>query len=298
MLQELSPLKVSPRDWDSSFAAGPDLCSDAIGWRGGLLRRWHGMSPEMEQPPLDHHYMMMHLDEPKRITRTGDGPDRTVEAKTGAISLVSAGKTHIWTTEGPIGFAHLYLDPKLVARTVQERFDRDPRSVTLLDCVGSDAPLLRSLFECMLAQLEAPSFASKLMLDTLLQAFIVQLLTEGSTLHASTSHARHSLAPRRLQRVLDFIEAELAEEVSLDDLASVAESSRSHFSRAFRDATGFPPYRYLLHRRIEAAKTMLLESQIPISEVSERCGFKNSAQFTVMFKQFLGSTPARFRQEH
>lgn len=298
MLGNLDPPKVSPRDWDSSFAAGPDLCSDAIGWRGGLLRRWRGTSPDMSQPRLDHHYMIMHLDGAKRITRTGEGPDRTVIAKAGAISLVPVGTTHTWTTDGPVGFAHLYLDPKLIARTVQERFDRDPRSVTLLDSVGSDAPLLRSLLECMLAQLEAPSFASKLMLDTLMQAAIVQMLSQGSTLQASTSHARHSLAPRRLQRVLDFIEARLAEEVSLDDLAQVAESSRSHFSRAFRDATGFPPYRYLLGRRIDAAKTMLLESQVPISEVSERCGFKNSAQFTVMFKQFLGCTPARFRQEH
>lgn len=289
---------VSPSHWGRSFARAPELCSDAGGWRGGLLRRWSGTAPAMEQPQLDHHYVVMHMGGPKRITRTGDGPVQTVEADAGTITSVPAGTAHSWSTQGPIAFAHLYLDPATVDRVVQERFDRDPRAVALISRIGADAPLLRALFLAMLAQIEVPGFASRLLLDTLLQTFIVQLLCEDSTLGATTRSAPHSLAPRRLQRVLDFVEANLADEIELDDLASVAGSSRYHFSRAFRDATGFPPYRYLVQRRIDAARALLLEGDLPIAEIAMQCGFKSAGQFSVMFKQVLGTTPARFRREH
>lgn len=251
----------------------------------------------MEQPRLAQHYIVMHLGGVKRVTRSGTGPVRTTVVKPEAITSVSAGTAHSWATEGPIGFAHLYLDPATVGRVVQETFDRDPCAVELTDEVGRDAPLLAALFRGMLAQIESPGFASRLVLDTLLQSFIVQLLSESSTLAVATRAARHSLAPRRLKRVLDFIEANLADDIDLAQLAAVAGSSRYHFSRSFRDATGSPPYRYLIHRRVEVAKTLLLQDELSIGQVSACCGFKSSAQFAVMFKQVFGTTPNQFCHE-
>jgi AraC family transcriptional regulator len=168
----------------------------------------------------------------------------------------------------------------------------------LTDGVAMDAPLLAALIGGMLSQLEAPQFSSRLVLDTLLQSVVVHLICQHSTMDAVTRSAPHSLAPRRLRRVLDFIEANLRDDLELDDLASIAGSSRFHFSRAFRDSTGFPPYRYLVHRRVEAARALLLNEELSIEEVAARCGFKSSTQFAVMFKQVFGTTPSRFRREH
>jgi AraC family transcriptional regulator len=98
--------------------------------------------------------------------------------------------------------------------------------------------------------------------------------------------------------VIDFIESHLAEDIALEDLASVAGSSRFHFSRAFREATGFPPYRFLIHRRIDAAKTLLLQDTLTIAEIAEQCGFNSQSQFSAMFRRVFGSSPARFRREH
>lgn len=286
------------KDWGRNFTGAPDLCSADSGWHGALLRRWRGTSGEMEQPRLDRHYVVLHLDGAKRITRTRDGPKLTVDAAGAAITSVPAGASHGWSTQGPIGFAHLYLDPAFVSRTIHDRFDLDPRSVELTDSVGIDAPLLAALLIGMMAQIEAPGFSSRLVLDSLLQSFIIQLICESSTIAAVTRSAPHSLAPRRLRRVLDFIDENLADDIELDDLASVAGSSRFHFARAFRDATGFPPYRYLVHRRIDSAKTLLVQGDLSIEQVAAQCGFKSSAQFAVMFKQVFGTTPSRFRREH
>lgn len=302
-LQDLSsqspPVRfASPVEWGKSFPAPPDLCSTSGNWRGALLRRWSGTSPAMEQPNLDHHYLALHLGGAKHVTRRRDGPTLDVDAKFASITSVTAGAAHSWYTKGPIGFAHLYIDPAAIGRMIQEHFDRDPRRVELTDCVAVEAPLIRALMLAMLAEVDAPSSVSRMKLDILLQTVLVQLICDHSTLVTTMPGAPHSLAPSRLRRVLDFIEAHLSDQIELDDLAAVAGSSRFHFAHAFRDATGFPPYRYLVHRRIDAAKTLLLQNNLSMKQISARSGFKSSAQFAVMFKQMFGTTPSRFRREH
>lgn len=252
----------------------------------------------MEQPPLDHHYLVLHLGGPKRVSRRGPHSQTSVDAEAGAVTVVTAGTSYSWTTEGPIGFAHLYLHPQAVDHVVNEEFDRDSRSVELTDCVAQRHPLLSAMMSGMLDQLETPTFGSRLVLDTLLHSLIVRLLSECSTLSEASGLAPHSISPRRLQRVLDFIESNLGADIELGDLASVAGSSRFHFSRAFRDATGFPPYRYLIHRRIDAAKTLLLQDTLSISQIAQHCGFNSQSQFAAMFRRVFGTSPGKFRREH
>jgi AraC family transcriptional regulator len=286
-------------EWDNTLSSPPDLCSDASAtWNGALVRRWHDTAARMEQPPLDHHYLVLHLAGWKRVTRRGLHSVTSTEAEVGSVTLVPAGASYSWTTEGPIGFAHLYLHPKTVDRVVTEEFDRDCRDVQLSDCVARRLPLISALMSGMLDELETPTFASRLVLDTLLHGLIVRLLSECSSLPGGSSLAPHAMSPRRLRRVLEYIESNLATDIELEDLASVAGSSRFHFSRAFRDATGFPPYRYLIHRRIDAAKTMLLQDALSIAEVAEQCGFNSQSQFSAMFRRVFGTSPGRFRREH
>jgi AraC family transcriptional regulator len=252
----------------------------------------------MEQPALDHHYLVLHLGGPKRVNRRGLHCVKSVNAEAGALTVVPAGTTYSWTTEGPIGFAHLYLHPNGVDHVIHEEFDRDSRSVELVDCVARRLPLLSAIMRGMLDQLETPAFGSRLVLDTLLHSLTVRLIAECSTLSQETGLAPHSISPRRLRRVLDFMESNLGTDIELGDLASVAGSSRFHFSRAFREATGFPPYRYLIHRRIDAATTLLREDELSISQIAEECGFNSQRQFSTMFRQVFGTSPGKFRREH
>jgi AraC family transcriptional regulator len=201
-------------------------------------------------------------------------------------------------TEGPIGFAHVYLDPKKMDHVVTEEFDRDSRQVELLDRVADHLPLLSALMSGLLDELETPTVASRLLLDTLFHAITVRVLSECSTLSKVSSSARHTISPRRLRRVLDYIDSHLSTDIGLQDLAAVAGSSRFHFSRAFRDATGTPPYRYLIQRRVDAAKSLLLQDALSISQVAENCGFNSRSQFATMFKRVNGTSPARYRREH
>ncbi len=99
----------------------------------------------------------------------------------------------------------------------------------------------------------------------------------------------------RLQRAVDYIEANIAADITLDDIAAAAAMSPFHFARRFKAALGAPPHRYLLVRRIERAKVLLRTTKLPVVEVAFRVGYENISHFTQIFRRLVGQTPGAFR---
>ena len=278
-----------------TLSAAPVTCSAASGWHQALVRRWCGTEPVMVQPPLDEHYVVLHLGGVKKIERRRDGPTVSTIADEGALTLVPAGTAFTWLTTGPIAFAHLYLPPHRFEATVD---DVDERGVQLVEHVAVRDPILEPLFREMLAEFERPSSPSTIRLDALFESFVVRLaLRYGSRPRSRTPRAL-ALAPHRLRRVLDYIDNHLEDDISLNEIVVAAGSSQFHFSHAFRIAMGVSPYRYLINQRIELAKTLLMTSPVSLAEVSLRCGFNSGHQFSVMFKQQVGIGPKRYRSSH
>ena len=71
--------------------------------------------------------------------------------------------------------------------------------------------------------------------------------------------------------------------------------SPGHFSHAFRQATGVAPHRYVLERRVERAKTLLRDSDMPIIEIAHLVGCSSHSHFSVLFNRITGMTPRQFR---
>ena len=288
---------TAPTAWPWAVGTRPVLCSETTSWRGALLRSWHGTSPVMVQPPLDHHYVVMHLGGAKRVHRAKEGPATTTIAESGSITIVPAGTAYRWKTEGPIAFAHLYLRPQDLARVCEESGDGDCRD--LVDRVGIRDPFLEPAFRRMLAEVQAGPEPSRLILDSMLESVRVRLArSHMSGFRSGAMQRAESLAPHRLRRVVEFIDAHLGQDLALADLVAAAGTSQFHFSRAFRMATGESPYRYVLSRRIEYARVLLIAETGSLEEVSSACGFNSQRQFSVMFKRALGIGPKRFRLLH
>ncbi|MEO5732208.1 MAG: AraC family transcriptional regulator [Rubrivivax sp.] len=271
------------------------VSSESTRWRGALVRRWAGTSPDMEQPPLDHHYIVMHLGGPKHVNRRNDGPSVSTIAEHCSITLVPAGMAHRWSTRGPIGFAHVYLRPEQFDVAMDSELDGASNRATLTECVGNRDPILAPLVGRMLEEIHGGSAASSLLLDSLLDCVLVALARRHSSRGPRDSPPRLTIAPHRLRHVIDFIESHLGSDLRLLDLAAVAEMSASHFSHAFRAATGESPYCYVTLRRVEYAQVLLLAGNAPLQSISEKCGFQSRQQFAVMFKRHVGIGPKRFR---
>lgn len=108
---------------------------------------------------------------------------------------------------------------------------------------------------------------------------------------------RGGLVAWRLERVTDYIDANLTGDLALDALAKSVALSTFHFARAFKITTGESPHAYVVGRRVRAAKQLLRESDLPLAEVARRCGFKTQSHFTGVFRKRVGLTPKVYRGE-
>jgi AraC family transcriptional regulator len=108
----------------------------------------------------------------------------------------------------------------------------------------------------------------------------------------------NALPSWRLQRVKGYIDAHMTKVVSLEDLAASAGLSRMYFAAQFKAATGYRPHEYVLFRRIEHAKALMLESDAQLVEVALRAGFSGQAHFSTVFKRFAAETPAQWRKKN
>jgi AraC family transcriptional regulator len=95
-----------------------------------------------------------------------------------------------------------------------------------------------------------------------------------------------------LRRVEEYVRMNFDRPLSLADLAKVAGLSRMHFAAQFRAATGYRPHEYVLHQRIEHAKSLLSDTQTPLADVALAAGFCAQSHFSTVFKRIAGKTPA------
>jgi AraC family transcriptional regulator len=94
--------------------------------------------------------------------------------------------------------------------------------------------------------------------------------------------------------VLDYIGDNLADDLSLSELAAVAGMSPHYFAEMFRKSTGHAPHRYVLLQRIERAKLGLCDTRCSVLEVGLDAGFQNLSHFARMFRKFVGTSPSGF----
>jgi AraC family transcriptional regulator len=100
---------------------------------------------------------------------------------------------------------------------------------------------------------------------------------------------------RTVERVTEFVDADLAARITLDRMADVAALSPFHFARAFKQTTGLAPHRFVTARRLEAAKAALLTSNASVMRVAHQVGFSNVSHFRRVFRREFGVTPGELR---
>lgn len=138
-----------------------------------------------------------------------------------------------------------------------------------------------------------------------IDALAVELFAALAEDHMDSAPSRLPLAfakglldRQRLDRVLQYIEANLDTDITVNDLAEAACFSLFHFVRAFHLAMGRPPHAYLSERRLDHAKHLLAYSEAPLVDISLTCRFSGQANFSKAFKRAMGVSPGRYRRAH
>jgi AraC family transcriptional regulator len=288
---------IGPLDWLNIVPFESAAASHGLGWVGLEAARYRAAPAfELNPPAITHHWLVLFARPPEELDLRYEGVNRHVPPPAGSISLLPAGTPARWRWSGRNDSLHIFLEPGLVARVAAESFGLDPARLTVPPLDGLDIPHLRAAMWAVDAELTAGGAGGRVAAESLANVLAVHLI-------------RHVLAPRqpgrgrdgalpqgRLRAVVEYIEGHLDAGPSLEQMAAVAGLSPYHFARQFKAATGLPPHRYVITRRVERAKQLLQAGgDFSLAQVAASAGFSDQSQFSQHFKRLVGVTPRQFR---
>jgi AraC family transcriptional regulator len=108
---------------------------------------------------------------------------------------------------------------------------------------------------------------------------------------------RDGLGPSRERKVRKYIQDNLDQPLSLENLAKVALISPNYFIFLFQQSVGMTPYKYVLQQRVEYAKELLTSSKLSLVEIAHKCGFPHQSPFTTTFRRHVGVTPGQYKRQ-
>jgi len=202
----------------------------------------------------------------------------------------------IWLDRShPSECVHMTLEPALIKRVAADcvlsnNVDFDCR-VMFAD------PTILHLAQLFKAEILNGGLAGQIYTESLANVLAVHLLRNYSEIGSKPLLQNDAINDFKLAQVKDFIEAHLAEDLTISQMATVAHLSQFHFARAFKAATSQSPHRYVTQRRIERAKILLSVTRLSVFEVAHRVGFSNQSHFTAQFRKATGMTPKAYRDQ-
>ncbi|WP_460903209.1 helix-turn-helix domain-containing protein [Paraburkholderia jirisanensis] len=166
---------------------------------------------------------------------------------------------------------------------------------TLAQHPTEDTFIAQTMLRLWAASLESEA-NDRLLADGALISIVAHLLQRAGA--GDLPERRVAMPTWRLQRVIEFANAHLHEDLSIASLADAAGLSVRHFARAFNLQVGETPHRWLMCRRIEKAKQRLAHSDDSLARIAQDCGFTAHSHFTRVFRLITGETPKQWQKSH
>jgi AraC family transcriptional regulator len=160
---------------------------------------------------------------------------------------------------------------------------------------GIDDPVIGRLCALARHELSAGGPAGRLYVEGLATSLAVHLLRHYLLRDASPRH-KGGLSQWRMQRVIDYIEAHLGDELGLVELAAIAGLSPHHFGAAFKTSVGKSPHQFVVEKRVRRALDLLGEEGLSIAAIARVTGFSSPSHLITNFRRVIGMTPGRFRR--
>jgi AraC family transcriptional regulator len=161
---------------------------------------------------------------------------------------------------------------------------------------GNRDLIMFGLAQALAGAMEQPDEGTAIFADSIALAFFAHIVRAYGSVPAGRQNVSGGLASWQLQRARDFMNANLAGDPSIAEVANECRLSSSYFARAFKQTTGVPPYRWMTNQRIERAKELLQDPRRELADIAQLCGFVDQSHFSRVFSRNEGHSPGRWRR--
>lgn len=265
------------------------------------------LSPSYIEKAHSHHYLEI------SFIKDGSGKyyidDKVYDVKKGDIFIFNNIEKHLITVDSPRNLVNLviHFEPRFIWSQTDISFDskylhifynrsrnfsnRLPREHVATEKI---AKLFLEIQEEFKNSLQGFELMVKV---KLLNIFVLISRYYDFTQAAESLHQNINMSFDTINKVLDFIDSNFEQEISLQTLAKIAHMNPSYFSTFFKKYNGISPSKYIRSKRIERALYYLKFTQKSITEISSLCGFNNMTSFYSSFKQVTSTSPLDYRRE-
>lgn len=275
--------------------------SSGLGWHDGYTSYtveapWSATLHAM--PHLCLAYCTQRAAEVRRNVEGERGERATLRPR--HFGSVPAGRTAAFDLDGNPDIQHVYVRQRILDELAVDVFGVDPGTVEIVPELGFGDPLLEQLVLELLALVhhdrDLPT--DGLYADHLVRMIGLRVLRTQSTV-ASRAVGQPTASDATVARLLaarDLIEATLHEPLTLSTIAHAVGVRPHVLATAFRQRFGVPLHQYVIARRVERAKTLLREADLPIAAIAVEAGFASQSHLTTVFRRSVGVTPAAYRR--
>lgn len=280
------------REIAQHHSAAPVVFKRRAEWDGIRLEHFRFRAGRMPEHSHREHLVIVPLSERcNGEIRTASG-FRVEGSSRGGACVIPSGLPLSASLDGEAEHLAIYLEPSLILRAAEGT--RAPSGVEVIEKCSMDDPVINHVGLSLLAELDSEGLGGQLYAESLANVLAVHLLRHY-TAEGRTQKFTGGMSRQKLRIVTEFIAENYEQDLSLSELARVAGMSTFHFARAFKRATGTTPHQYLIKFRVERAKALLVESEMPLVEVGFRAGFSHQSHFSRLFRRLTGSTPLSYR---
>ena len=272
----------------------PLVASYHTGWKGLTFTHYrHPPHKTMEHCLLQHSLVVTDPKSSFQAERRLDGKLKRYAHGNGRIDVVPAFLDHWTNWNQEVEFSVIGICPTLLNQTAPESVQCQ---IELIPQFSIDDPVIQQLALALKAEIQTGCMSGRLYGESLGAAIAARLAINYAVSRPSLEFKANGLPQSQLKRVVDYMKANLSQDLSILDLATLTNMSKSHFSRSFKQSVGIAPYQYLMQQRVEQAKQLLEQRAVSLTDIALDCGFANQTHLTKVFRQLTGVTPKSYQK--
>ncbi|MGF6916114.1 helix-turn-helix domain-containing protein [Paraburkholderia sp. 40] len=260
--------------------------SRALGWQGFGAELVNVSAGLHRMSAFRHHRVGVHVGAPVTARCLCDAR----RYSHGDADVIPAGLEGQWNDDAACTIFSVWFAEDFARRTV-EQLALNSADAQVRPRFQMRDPRFQHLAWALRAELEADDASDPLYAESLCTAMLVRLIG----VEPMPDNRRRTLAPRTAARVIEFIDAHLDQRLTLDELAAQAQLSVPHFKALFRETLGVPVHQYVVQRRVERARTLLLQGRLSASQIALETGFAHQSHMAHWMSRLLGATPRELR---